>query len=176
MVISDNFLGIDSVVDDLALMDAFQFRINKTAAQNHSWGPVHPQQVSIDALSDAGIENAIQNGRVGKGVVIVRAGGNERESLHNTNDNGYDNDPRSIAVGAVHSDGSPAGYSTRGTCLLVSAPNGDTDFPGLATTDRRGISGYVWNGQADLIDYLIGEDGFEGTLVSAPLISPESPT
>ncbi len=171
LVIFDNFWGTDSVVDDLALMDAFQFRIDKIAVQNHSWGPVRPQQVGIDALSDAGIENAIRNGRAGKGVVMVRAVGNGRGSLHNANDNGFANDPRSIAVGAVRFDGSPASYSTRGTCLLVSAPSGDTDFPGLATTDRQGMPGYVWSGQADLADYLIGEDGFEGTSGSAPLIS-----
>ena len=102
---------------------------------------------------------------------MVRAGGNERESLHNVNDNGFANDPRSIAVGTVRFDGSSASYSTRGACLLVSAPSGDTDFPGLATTDRHGISGYVWNGRADLADYLIGEDGFDGTSGSVPLIA-----
>ena len=173
LVIFDNQLGMDSVVDDLALMDAFQFRIDKIAVQNHSWGPgpFRVQQAGIDALADAGIENAVRNGRAGKGVVMVRAGGNERESLQNANDNGFANDPRSIAVGAVRFDGSPASYSTRGACLLVSAPSGDTDFPGLATTDRQGAFGYVWNGRDDLADYLIDENGFEGTSGSAPLIA-----
>ena len=171
LVIFDHWLGRDNVVDDLALMDAFQFRLDKIAVQNHSWGPFRLEQAGIDALSDAGIENAVRNGRAGKGVIMVRAGGNERESLHNANDNGFANDPRSIAVGAVRFDGSPASYSTRGACLLVSAPSGDTDFPGLATTDRQGMSGYVWNGRDDLADYLIGEDGFEGTSGSTPLIA-----
>lgn len=78
LVFFDNCLGRDSVVDDLALMDAFQFKIDKIAVQNHSWGPFRPDQAGIDALSNAGIENAVRNGCAGKGVIMVRAGGNER--------------------------------------------------------------------------------------------------
>ncbi|MCS1408519.1 MAG: Calcium-dependent protease [Verrucomicrobia subdivision 3 bacterium] len=172
LVIFDiNRRGEEVTVPVTDLMDMFQFQIDKIAVQNHSWGLFAPVQSSIDALSDRGIENAVKNGRGGKGVIIVRAGGNGREFLNNVNDEGWAQDPRAIAVGAVRSDGAPTSYSTRGACLLVSAPSGDTAFLGLATTDHQGESGYVSRGRNDLADYLLGAAGFSGTSASAPLIT-----
>ncbi len=166
-----DWLGQEGIVSDSALMDMFQFKIDEIAVQNHSWGPYQITQTGIEALSDIGIENAVRNGRRGKGVIIVRAGGNEREDLNNANDNGYANDPRSIAVAAVRIDGMPASYSTPGACLLVSAPSGDDLFPGVATTDLQGEFGEIVFGEDDAADYLLGNNGFTGTSASTPLVA-----
>ena len=76
---------------------------------------------------------------------MVRAAGNLRTSMVNADDNGYPNDPRIIAVGAVRIDGRVASYSNPGACLLVGAPSGDTAFNatyyGLFTTDLLGTDG-----------------------------------
>ena len=171
VVFDVNRRGREGIVSDDALMDMFEFEIDQIDIQNHSWGSVAEQQSGIDALSERGIENAISRGRNGKGVIMVRAGGNEREFRQNANDDGFTGDPRAIAVGAIRFDGNVASYSTPGACLLVSAPSGDDEFPGVATTDHEGRDGYVTRGRGDLANYLLGDAGFSGTSASAPIVA-----
>jgi subtilisin family serine protease/subtilisin-like proprotein convertase family protein len=171
VVFDMNRRGHERIVSDDALMDMFEFEINQIDIQNHSWGSVAEQQSGIDALSEQGIHKAITEGRGGKGVVMVRAGGNEREFQQNANDDGFTGDPRAIAVGGIRFDGNVASYSTPGACLLVSAPTGDDNFPGVATTDHVGGEGYVTRGRGDIADYLLGDAGFSGTSASAPIIA-----
>ncbi|MBT5708767.1 MAG: S8 family serine peptidase, partial [Verrucomicrobia bacterium] len=171
VVFDMNRRGRERIVSDDGLMDMFGFEVDQIDVQNHSWGSVAEQQSGIDALSEQGIHKAITQGRNGNGVIMVRAGGNEREFLQNANDDGFTGDPRAIAVGAIRFDGNVATYSTPGSCLLVSAPSGDDAFPGLATTDHEGADGYVTRGRGDLADYLLGDAGFSGTSASAPIIA-----
>ncbi len=169
VVFDINRRGREGIVTDDALMDMFEFEIDTIDIQNHSWGSVAEQQSGIDALSDRGIEAAVSQGREGRGVVMFRAGGNEREFLSNANDDGFSSDPRVILVGATRLDGNYASYSTPGACVLISAPSGDTLFPGVATTDHAGAEGYVSRGRADIEDYLLGDAGFAGTSASSPI-------
>ena len=171
VVFDINRRGREGIVSDDALMDMFEFSIDQIDIQNHSWGSVAEQQSGIDALSEQGIHSAISRGRNGKGVVMVRAGGNEREFRQNANDDGFTGDPRAIAVAAIRLDGQVASYSTPGACLLVAAPSGDDEFPGVATTDHEGAEGYVTRGRGDLADYLLGDAGFAGTSASAPIVA-----
>jgi subtilisin family serine protease len=172
--------GQESIASDEQLMDMFQYASNRVAVQNHSWGSTSSSQVALDALTDSGIASAVTSGRDGKGVVIVRAAGNEREGLINANDDGYANDPRVIAVAALRQDGRACSYSSPGACLLVAAPSGDaidTNNDGLAdatdpnapdvlTTDRTGAEGY--NTDATTAgDYT----GFDGTSASSPQVA-----
>ncbi len=159
------------LVDDLSLSLMYRYRNEEVAVQNHSWGPAQVTPQAIDLLSDRRIGQAVSQGRGGRGVVLVRAAGNERQRLLNSNDSGYGRDPRSILVGAVRSDGRPAGYSVPGATVLVAAPSGDDGFPGLATTDLQGADGYVLQGSGDREDYLLEEDGFSGTSGSSPLVA-----
>lgn len=173
VIFGASFFGLDSIVDNEYLMDMFQYSSNRVAVQNHSWGNATSSLGPLDSLSDTGIGNAVNLGRGGKGVVMVRAGGNGREALVNSNDDGFANDPRVIAVGAVRFDGRACSYSSPGACLLVSAPSGDPDdgFPNLMTTDRRGSAGFTTTGTGDRADYAFGRTGFNGTSASSPLIA-----
>lgn len=180
VIFGTSILGSDSIATEDRLFDMFQYASNRVAVQNHSWGSDTPALTGIDALSDAGIENAVSKGRNGKGVVIVRAAGNERENLTNANDDGFASDPRVISVAAVRRDGRACSYSSPGACLLVAAPSGDlldTDgdgqgdsedplAPDVLTTDRTGILGY--NSATDESgDYTL----FNGTSASSPQIA-----
>lgn len=172
--------GQEAFASDEQLMDMFQYASNRVAVQNHSWGSTSSSQAALDALADSGIANAVTNGRDGKGVVLVRAAGNERQGLINANDDGYANDPRVIAVAALRQDGRACSYSSPGACLLVAAPSGDVrdtnndgqadapdpKAPDVLTTDRTGTDGYNTNA-TEAGDYA----GFNGTSASSPQVA-----
>jgi len=165
------------ITDDEALMDMFQHQIQEVAVQNHSWGNASSQVSQPTAMEAAAISNAVVNGRGGRGVVMVRSGGNDRDLGSNVNDDAYASDPRAIAVAAVRKDGGVARYSNPGACLLVGGPSGDEeDFTlpteGVATTDRVGTRGYNrQTGANSLADYALRATGFSGTSAAAPQIS-----
>lgn len=172
--------GSETVASDEQLMQMFAYASNRVAVQNHSWGSVSTAQTPLGDLEDTGIENAIRFGRGGRGVVMVRAGGNDRDSTINVNDDGLANDPRAIAVAAVRIDGRACSYSDQGACLLVGAPSGDTldtngdgypdasdpTAPDVYTTDRTGNLGYT-TGTGDAASYT----GFNGTSASSPQVA-----
>lgn len=169
------------IVSDEARMDMFQFHSNSIAVQNHSWGNASQEQLEVSLLEKIAISNAVSRGRGGRGVVMVRSGGNSRDAGGNVNDDGYASDPRVIAVGAVRSDGRAARYSNPGAPLLVAAPSAESSFSGggfdpafptLVTTDRQGSLGYnPISYTNDLADYAFDYFGFGGTSGSAPQIS-----
>lgn len=174
------FNSLDVYVDEEESMDMFQYARDAVDVQNHSWGNVGVEQLPLGVLEDIGIENAVRDGRGGKGVVLVRAAGNDREGFNNTNDDGYAQDPRSIAVAAVRDNGRVTSYSTPGATVLVGALSGDdnvdlgafqTNYPGLFTTDRSGSLGYNRSSIGDSGDYLYGASGFSGTSAATPLVS-----
>lgn len=171
------FDALGDIATDEALADMFQNRIHEVAVQNHSWGNASPAVSRPTALEAAAISNAVMNGRSGRGVVMVRSGGNDRDRGNDVNDDAYASDPSAIAVAAVRKDGGVAGYSNPGACLLVGTPSGDEDditlpTAGVATTDRVGTRGYNrQSGANSLADYAIGTTGFSGTSASAPQLS-----
>jgi subtilisin family serine protease len=180
VIFGRSFHGQDSIASDEQLMDMFQYASNRVAVQNHSWGNAGTVQLALDTLSEVGVSHAITNGRGGKGVVMVRAGGNSREDLTNANDDGFANDPRAIAVAAVRKDGRACSYSSPGACLLLAAPSGDVidsngdgqpdavdpAAPDVLTTDRTGSNGYSTS-SSDGGDYT----GFNGTSASTAEIA-----
>jgi subtilisin-like proprotein convertase family protein len=174
--------------DQLSLRKMFQYASNSVAVQNHSWAYTGTAQGGPTFVALQGIENAILKGRHGKGVVMVRSAGNFRLNsgsstlvvqpngyAGNANNDSYVNDPRSIAVAAVCSDGRVAHYSSPGACILVAAPSSestlndtsavDGNFPTLTTTDRTGSIGYSSD------DYATGGSGFTGTSGVTPQIA-----
>jgi hypothetical protein len=162
------FDGDNFKVTDEGMMDLYQHDSNVVSVQNHSWGYDSRELRALTPLEDLGISNAVTSGRQGRGVVLVRAGGNGREWAGNANDDGAANDPRSVAVAATGQDGRVASYSSRGACLLVAAPGGDIDR-GVFTTDRQGSLGY----NSDLgnnPDYAF-DAGMMGTSFSCPQVA-----
>ncbi|MBM3841305.1 MAG: hypothetical protein FJ398_25800, partial [Verrucomicrobia bacterium] len=179
VIFGTSFFGGDAIASDEELMDMFQYALDRVAVQNHSWGSTSKVQLGLDALSDAGVSSAIMKGRNGKGAVLVRAGGNEREDLTNANDDGFASDPRVIAVAAGRKDGRACTYSSPGACVLVAAPSGDVadtdgdgvpddedpNAPDVLTTDRTGAAGQ--NASTVTGDYA----GFNGTSASSPQVA-----
>lgn len=164
----------NDIISDEALMHVFQSHSNRVSVQNHSWANSGPEQLGPSALERMAISNAVHFGRSGRGVVIVRAGGNGRDDGVNGNDDGYAADPLIITVGAVRFDSHVASYSTPGPNLLIAAPSGDSvnGQPSLFTTDRVGVVGYNNNAFTnDLADYAFDGSGFSGTSGAAPQIS-----
>ncbi len=158
--------GTYAATDQLSAM--FEYEIEETQVQNHSWGP------SIEGLSGPtflerfAITHAVENGRNGKGVVLVRAAGNDRAQRFNVNQDGYANSPESITVAATLKNGRVASYSNPGSTVLVAAPGADFGDSPFATTDRQGTLGYNWfNGTRG--DYVTS--GFVGTSAATPQIS-----
>ena len=160
-------------VNSNQLAKMFQFHMDEVAVQNHSWVKPGTGLTPMSSVENLAISNAVFNGRGGKGVVIVRAAGNDRTSGRNASEDAYTADPRVITVGALRPDGIVASYSTPGAPLLVSAPGGDAGIASLFTTDRLGTKGYnyVTFPGSDLSDYVFSSLGFQGTSAATPLIS-----
>jgi subtilisin-like proprotein convertase family protein/subtilisin family serine protease len=161
------------VVEDEQLMDMFQYQSDRVGVQNHSWGSGQLSLVAPSLLENIGISNAVTFGRGGRGSVMVRSAGNERDDFKNVNEDGYPSDPRVIAVGAVLDSGRVTSYSNPGAALLVSAPGGDQGSRTIFTTDRMGSLGNNrWTSDDnDLADYAFDDTGFIGTSASAPQIA-----
>jgi subtilisin family serine protease len=171
------------LVTDEQLMDMYQYESNKVSVQNHSWAHVgQSAQEGIGPLQEAGISNATTFGRDGRGVVIVRAAGNDRQIQASADDDGYPSNPRVIGVAAVRIGGRVTSYSEFGASILVAAPSGDKDNneQGLFSTDLLGAEGAnaISNGppHGSLWDYVYpatGDpgSGFTGTSASAPQIA-----
>ena len=95
-----------------------------------SWGKYE----FINCIRDA-FQNAMVNGRNGKGCVVVAGAGNEGNNIAFPA-----NLPGVIAVGALHLDGSITNYSNWGPELSIVALGGYATS-GIFTIDREGIYG-----------------------------------
>ncbi|HAM73317.1 MAG TPA: hypothetical protein DCM86_16915 [Verrucomicrobiales bacterium] len=160
---------------DDKLLEMFTTSIDSVAVQNHSWEIPGKGLAGPSPLQQAALEKAYSQGRGGRGVVMVRAGGNSRADGGNGNDDSYVSDPRAICVAAVRRDGRATDYSAPGACVLVSAPGGTPEEGGLFTTDLIGFDGVNFVGFLPpyqyLSDYRFNALGFVGTSASAPLVS-----
>jgi subtilisin family serine protease/subtilisin-like proprotein convertase family protein len=165
-----------ALVSDEELMDMYEFQSDLVAVQNHSWTHVGLRQNGSTLLEDIGISNAVHHGRAGRGVIMVRAAGNDRMQGANANDDGYPSDPRAIGVAAMRRDGRAANYSEPGAALLVSGPSNDSTQPfQLFTTDLLGTDGRntlnYFPPFQDLSGYIFDALGFSGTSAAAPHIA-----
>lgn len=156
------------------LRDMFQYMSNSVAVQNHSWLLSGSGLLAASSTADEGLTNALVFGRNGRGVIMTRASGNERDIAGNANDQSYTADPRVITVAGVRITGRVASYSTPGASVLVAAPVGDSGFPSLVTTDRRGSS-FGYNAGIfyldDSADYAFNSLSPQGTSFAAPQIA-----
>jgi len=166
---------------EIEIAKMFLYNSNQVSVQNHSWGWGSSSQIDISEVEKQAITNIFLHGRGGRGVILVRAAGNIRQTNPNdgspfnpvqiagdANDDGYIHDPHSIAVGAVRATGKAAFYSSPGACVLVAAPGGDEGFLSLATTDRVGSSGFNAGVSPD---YAFDGSGFIGTSGATPIIA-----
>lgn len=157
-----------------AIGNMFQFMSNVVGVQNHSWLDSGTGLIPTSALAENGLSNALTFGRGGRGVLMTRAAGNEREGAQNANDQSYTADPRVITVAGVRRTGRVASYSTPGASVLVAAPVGDTGLDAPPTTDRTGSS-FGYNAGVffldDSADYAFNSNSPQGTSFAAPQIA-----
>jgi len=135
--------------------DMFQYRNDAVHVQNHSWGSSTIEQLDAAVIESKAIERAIETGRDGKGVLIIRVSGNSREEDWSASDDGYANDPRVVTVGAVGPDGRVAPFSSAGACVLCVGliANTASEYP-VYSTDRMGALG--WNRKSSADDPEVG--------------------
>jgi len=153
-----------------------------------SWGPMDgpwwdsqdPQHFREFPLPDStrlAIDYAINNGRGGKGCIIVWAAGNGNESCDL---DGYASYPKVIAVAASNDRGVRSYYSDYGQAILCCFPSSDVDSryvpvprpqpltSGIWTTDRQGREGYNQGNLTDGDAEGSYTNSFGGTSSSCP--------
>ena len=131
---ADDYFGTEEETADM-----FQYRNDRIAVQNHSWGSLTSAQLDATVLEKQAIKRAIEQGRDGKGVVMIRVTGNSRAQDWSAADDGYSNDPRVLTVADVGPAGRVQSFSNMGACVLCAGLIGR----GVYSTDRMGASG--WN-------------------------------
>jgi subtilisin family serine protease len=112
--------------------------------------PLHHRPVPLPASTKLAIDYATNQGRGGKGCVVLFAAGNGNESVDN---DGYASYERVIAVAACNDRGKRSVYSDYGKAIWCAFPSGDAEgntvvpnpaplTTGIWTTDRMGARGY----------------------------------
>jgi subtilisin family serine protease len=104
--------------------------------------PVHKEVVPLPDSTRLAIDHALNNGRGGKGCVILWAAGNGNESVDN---DGYAANPNIVAVAACNDRSKRSAYSDKGGAVWCAFPSNDGNpslTPGIWTTDLSGAAGY----------------------------------
>jgi subtilisin family serine protease len=105
--------------------------------------PIHNQVVPLPDSTRLAIDFAVNQGRGGKGCVVLFAAGNGNESVDN---DGYASYAKVIAVAASNDLGKRSAYSDFGRAVWCAFPSNETIQPrlteGIWTTDNMGPSGY----------------------------------
>ncbi len=173
-IVPVRLIGGNAAADDQEA-GALGHRTDVVDVSNNSWGPNDDGQTieSPGPLTEAAMEAAARDGRGGRGVIYVWAGGNGGESDDNVNNDGYANSIHTIAVGALTDKGTRTTYSEPGACLIVSAAGGgDIVRPaGILTTDLVGDRGYNDGAQPDELSDANHTKLFNGTSASAPVVA-----
>ncbi len=126
------FAGSETATD---IANGINWAVNNGAdVLSNSWG--YSSCTANFAVLTNALDNAANNGRGGKGCVVVFASGNDYASCvsYPANLNSV------IAVGAVTNQGVRSAYSNYGPALDLVAPSNGA--AGVRTTDRMGGAGY----------------------------------
>ncbi len=157
-----------------ALGTMFQYMPDTVGVQNHSWLNSGTGLSPVSQVVEIGLSNALTLGRGGRGTVMVRASGNNREAGANANDQAYTADPRVITTAGARITGRVASYSTPGASILVAGAVGDDGMDAPPTTDRTGSSFGYHAGifyLDDSADYAYNSLSPHGTSFAAPQIA-----
>jgi subtilisin family serine protease len=168
--------------------DAMTRGLSDVSISNNSWAPSpsgkgHLRPSSL--LWQSAINTGLNNGRGGRGIIYVFAGGNgaigDSNSpqicplcVDNSNYNGYANYGGVIAVGSVTDQGTKSSYSERGANLWVSAPGGEyCSTHTITTTDRTGSVGHNTSTTAGVTDYFNTNytKCMNGTSAATPIVA-----
>ena len=83
---------------------------------------------SLSMEEQDALYKGVTEGRNGKGIVYVFAGGNDFGSGADVNFYGHQNSRFSITVGAADKSGKHSSFSNGGAALFISAPGGDHEY------------------------------------------------
>ena len=108
---------------------------------------------------EASIGTAVNTGRGGLGMTVVKSAGDARAGLYDINADDWANDTRQVVVAAVDQNGFVSSYSSSGAALLVS---GFGTSGQVVTTDRVGAAGTEGG------DFTLD---FSGTAAAAAMVS-----
>ena len=146
--------------DEYEIAAAIQWAAERADVLSCSWGGSNGSYPIATAIN-----NAMSNGRNGKGCVVVACSGNGNPDV--TTINFPARMDGVIAVGAIDRYGNIQSYSLRGPELDLVAPSG-----GIVTTDRMGTLGYnpVNSNGMDLTDTNYTQL-FNGTSASCPQVA-----
>lgn len=183
-----NLLSYGELEDEIAAYGAIadsRFDVSQVQVINKSYG-YNPEFVGDEAETMeqtlAAMKTATEQGRDGKGVVFVKAAGNEYDvpangrpyswcqpandlglTCFNVNQETESATPYQIVVGAFNALGKRASYSNTGSALWVVAPGGEDgeDAPAIMTTDQQGCDyGYSQSTRPVVDnDFELGVDG-----------------
>lgn len=113
-------------------VDAFQFALDVNAAVvSNSWGFVDPMPVP-QTLADA-INNVFDNGRGGKGALVLFAAGNDSRQI---GDDELEATRGVLAIGAINNMDEQTPYTNTGNAIDLVA------YTGTVTTDISGPDGF----------------------------------
>ena len=171
-------------IDAAHIAAAVSHRNDIIQIKNNSWGPPDgipnapedpPPPLLIEGPEGPvrqALQDAIDNGRGGKGTLFFWAGGNGRAYGDHSNFDGYANSIYTMAIAAVGDDGIQSDYSEEGANILVAAPSYSSGRQGISTVDRAGNAGYNPDPQL-LTDYVDPDytNTFGGTSAAAPLVA-----
>lgn len=140
--------------------EAFGYRNDLNDIKNNSWGPMDDGRAwSMSSVERAAIEDAVRNGRGGKGTIFAWAAGNGGGVGDRCDYDPYVSSRYTLAIGAVGDQDVRAAYNESGSSMLVVS-HSDGNVRGIYTTDVTGGGGY-WGG-----NYY---SGFGGTSSASPL-------
>jgi len=143
---------------------------------NNSWGAEDDGR-NLDGpgpLMRAARENAVRNGRNGKGTILVWSGGNGREVQDDVNYDAYANSMHVFPVAAINDLGKQAAYSEPGACVVVTAPSnvGESSAQeGIATADLIGDDGLNYVPVGDDLTDTSYTRYFGGTSAASAMVS-----
>jgi hypothetical protein len=144
---------ISGPTNDVLEASALSYHTEQNFIYSASWGPTDDgtRKEGPGPVLLAAMQEAITNGRNGKGTIYVWAGGNGG-SRDNVNYDGYANSIYTITIASVDSNGRHASYSEEGACIIASSTSSP---PGVSTTAVHGQC----------------STRFGGTSAAAPMIS-----
>ena len=146
--------------EDLAVAETFTAALEQDAwVINNSWGPPDGNPAVIESpapfepLPDVigqALQEAAENGRSGKGTVVLFAAGNGNEDVAS---DPYVTHPTTLGIAAVNGRGIKSSYSDFGDSVWVAAPSsGNQLAPGIVTSDAHGDFGYENSGNPNSPD------------------------